>query len=48
MGNFFINFRIGVWSIQLTRDWKPSVRRNDYHKGYPEGVLGLYDFFGLI
>lgn len=48
MSNLYVNIRIGLYHLQITRQWKVNFSVNEAHKGYPKGFFGFYEFFGLI
>lgn len=47
MSDTIINVRFGLYHLQLTKSWRPSISRNDFHRGYPDGRFAIYELFGL-
>lgn len=46
MDNTIVNIRFGMWHFQVERGtWKFTWTKNEYHKGYPDGILQVYSFF---
>ena len=44
MGDLRINIRVLMWHLQISRNWKPSVSYNDYHKNLEHGWFEVYEF----
>lgn len=45
MSDLIINIRVGLYHFQVKK-WSISIKRNDVHKGYPDGFFWVYEFFG--
>lgn len=47
MGNCYVNIRVGLYHLQVFKDWTWRTSRNNHHRGYKHGRFAVYDFFGL-
>lgn len=45
MSNLYINIRFGMYHLQVTNDWKVSITKNEFHRGYPYGYFKIHQFF---
>lgn len=45
MSDCYINIRVGLYHLQLSRRWRVSVLRNEWHLGYPHGFFTVYEFW---
>lgn len=45
MGNLLFNIRFGIRHFMITKDYKFSVTKNDYHKDNPKR-FEVYTLFG--
>jgi hypothetical protein len=48
MSDDLVNIRIGMWHFHINRRLQPTLSRNEYHRGYPDGVFAVYEFFGWL
>lgn len=44
MSDCYINVRLGLYHLKLTRSWRIRIERNDIHLGYPHGRFAVYEF----
>ncbi|WP_156382264.1 MULTISPECIES: hypothetical protein [unclassified Aureimonas] len=47
MSDCLVNVRIGLFHFQLSKSWRLRFSRNDFHRGYPDGRVAIYELFGL-
>ena len=45
MSNDIINIRLGVWHLHIERPWKMYISKNEYHRGNPDGLFAVYEFY---
>ncbi len=45
MSDCYINVRIGLYHIQLKRNFRISIERNNFHIGHPYGRFEIYEFW---
>lgn len=42
MSDLILNIRIGLYHLQVTQQWRFRIRRNNSHRGYPDGFFAVY------